>query len=154
MIVQYKYITWNPPYLTDEQELELGRQIALVGREHFVREFRKSISSSAAQANEAHLDAISRPTATGASSPLQRALKAADNGLQWAGVVFFLVVVVAGFVVMSASAWAHMFSIMIPLLVLVLCIWFVSVHFATRKFEKWVDHLVARYAAHVARGGK
>ena len=38
--VQYQYVTWNPPTLTEEQEVELGRQIALVGRDHFVREFR------------------------------------------------------------------------------------------------------------------
>ena len=37
MIVQYSYITWSPPKLTEEQILELGKQITLDGREQFTQ---------------------------------------------------------------------------------------------------------------------
>lgn len=157
MIVQYQYITWNPPHLTEEQELELGRQIALVGREHFVREFRKSIGKSAAQAHQARQSSPPPARDAAASSPLRRTLKALDNGLQWAGVVFIVALVVVGLVMMTGrdleQIFARMIPVMIPAMIIVLGIWFGSVYFATRKFERWIDHLVAKYAAHVARGG-
>ena len=153
MIVQYQYITWNPPHLTDEEELELGRQIALVGREHFVREFRKSIGKSAAQAYQARQSSPTPARDDADLSPLRRTLKALDNGLQWAGVVFIVVMVVVGLVLMTGRDLEQIFARMIPVMLIVLAIWFGSVHIATRKFERWIDHLVAKYAAHVARGG-
>jgi phosphotransferase system glucose/maltose/N-acetylglucosamine-specific IIC component len=59
-----------------------------------------------------------------------------------------------GLTLMTERDWGHLFASLIPLMVIVLAIYFVSFYFATRKFEKWIDRLVARYAAHVARGGK
>ena len=134
MIVQYQYVTWSPPNLTADEELEFGRQIALVGREHFVREFRKSIAKAKPQAQK-----------TGITSwpPAGR----------WAFVIIFGGFILFGLSLMTGSDWGRLFGRMIPLLVIVLGIYFVSVHFATRRFEKWIDSLVARYAAHVARGG-
>ena len=134
MIVQYQYITWNPPHLTEAEELEFGRQIALVGREHFVREFRKSIGKTKPQQEK---------TGIAAWSP----------GARWTFIVVFGGIMLFGLTQMTERDWGHLFARMIPLMVIVLGIYFVSVYFATRKFGKWIDHLVARYAAHVARGG-
>jgi len=39
-------------------------------------------------------------------------------------------------------------------IVMITGIYLVSMHFATRKFERWIDHLVAKYAAHAAKGGQ
>jgi hypothetical protein len=151
--VQYHYITWNPPHLTEAEELELGRQIALVGREHFVSEFRKSIGKSAAQAYQSRQNDSTPARENASSSPLRRAVKAVYNGLQWVGLILLIVMVVTGLVLMTGRDWGQMFARIIPLIIIVLGILLLSVYLATRKFERWVDHLVARYAAHVARKG-
>jgi hypothetical protein len=129
MMVQYSYVTWSPPSLTESQELELGRQIALVGREHFVREFRKSIGKS--------------------QQPRKGGIADWPPAARWAFIVVFGGFILFGLAQMDESAWRGL----VALLVMVLGIYFVSVYFATRKFERWIDRLVARYAAHVARGG-
>jgi hypothetical protein len=153
MIVYYQYIRWSPPHLTETEELELGRQIALMGREHFVREFRKSISKSAARVNEARHPVSSPPRENKDSSPVRKTLGALNDGLQWAGVVVFFVIVASGLVLMTGTDWGRLVAAIIPLSVIVLSIYFVSLYLAMRKFERWTDHLVAGYAAHVARGG-
>ena len=133
MIVQYQYITWNPPHLSEAEELELGRQIALVGREHFVKEFRKSIGKSAA---ESYQTRYANP------SPARKAFTYIILGIS-----------AVGLFLMTKKDWGNMMARLIPLLVIVLGIYLISLYLATRKFERWIDHLVARYAAHVARGG-
>ena len=135
MIVQYQYVTWSPANLTDEEELELGRQIALVGRDHFVRDFRKSIGKTKPQQQK---------TGIAAWSP----------GARWSFIIVFGGLMLYGLTLMTERDWGRLFARLIPLMVIVLGIYFVSVHFATRKFERWIDRLVGRYAAHVARGGK
>ena len=132
MLVQYQYVTWSPPNLTDADELELGRQIALLGREHFVRDFRPSIGK--AKPNHQRQGGI------GSWPPFAR----------WAYITVFSSLCLFGLALMDWRARRGLFAA----IVMVLGIYFVSVYFATRKFEKWIDRLVARYAAHVARGGK
>ena len=154
MIVQYQYIKWNPPHLTEAEELEFGRQIALVGREHFIREFRKSIGESAKNAHQNRHTNLATVEENVSQSPFRKIIKALDNGLQWAGVVFIFGIVIAGFVLMTGSDWSRIFARMVPLMIVVLGIYFVSVYLAARKFERWIDHLVSKYAAHVARDGK
>jgi hypothetical protein len=129
MIVQYQYVTWSPPSLTDEEELEYGRQIALVGREHFVREFRKSI--------------------LGSQQPKEGGISSWHPAARWAFTAAFVSLMLFGLTLMNERQWSGM----IMLMIMALAIYFVSAYFAARKYEKWIDHLVARYAAHVARGG-
>lgn len=135
MIVQYQYVIWSPPQLTEAQELELGRQIALVGRDHFVREFRKSIGKTK----------VGRKKTGIAAWP---------SGARWAFIVVFGGLMLFGALQMTGREWGQLFARMIVLSVFVLAIWFVSVYLAAQKFERWIDHLVAKYAAHVARGEK
>ncbi len=125
MMVPYSYLTWSPPHLSDEEELALGRQIAIQGREHFVAEFRKSIGKPKGQPEP--------PPAT----PLR---------------IFIAIIFVVGGLWFIASV--GMFPQVAVLIVIITGIYLVSMHFATRKFEKWIDQLVAKYAAHVARIGK
>jgi len=135
MVVQYKYITWNPPNLTQAEELELGREIALVGREHFVREFRKSINRGKPQQQK-----------TG--------IAAWPTGARWTFLVVFGGLMLFGLSQMTDRDWGDMARHIIPIMVIVFSIYFASVYFATRKFERWIDRLVARYAAHVASRDK
>jgi hypothetical protein len=58
--------------------------------------------------------------------------------------------VIFGLTRLDERAWLSVAVIF----VLVFGFYFVSYYFAKRKFENWIDHLVAKYAAHVARGGK
>ena len=131
--VQYRYVTWSPPYLTEEQQLELGRQIALQGRDHWVREFRESI---------------------GKPKPDEQRPKPS------AGAFYFGILFLAGMIYFYAFtedgrqlAARKLLPALIPIMIIAMSIWFGSVYLATRRFEKWVDSLVAKYAAHVARGG-
>jgi len=158
MIVQYQYITWSPPNLSEAEEVELGRQIALVGREHFVREFRKSIGKTAASVSQARHPDFSLTPQQNNSSPVRKAFKAIDQGLQWAGVFFILGLIVVGIVILTLKGdWGNLLARVmiaaIPVIIVVVGIYLASVYLATQKFEKWIDHLVARYAAYVARGG-
>jgi len=132
--VTYSYVTWNPPNLSDVEELELGRQIALVGREHFIREFRKSIGKRQQQQQKVGIAAWS-------------------PGARWTFIIVFVGLAIFGLSQMTEREWRSLSLRIIAILVVVLSIYFVSVYFATCKFEKWIDHLVSRYAAHVARGG-
>jgi Flp pilus assembly protein TadB len=123
--VKYSYVTWDPPYLSEEEELALGRQIAAQGREQFVAEFRKRMWKRKGQPK-------SQP-----ASPLKI----------FFAILFFIACI--SFIVAVGKG-----PLLVFLLVMVLGIYFVSMHFATRKFEKWVDRLVAKYAAHVAKGSQ
>jgi hypothetical protein len=131
MIVQYAYISWSAPRLTQEEAIELGRQIAMNGRESFVREFRKSLSKV---------------------KPEQQ-----QGGIQnWPAVARYAVLIAVlalcffGLTAMPAREWVRMFILM----AIVMCIYGMSAWFAYRRFCKWVDYLIANYAAHVARGGR
>jgi len=123
-------VTWNPPLLTPEQELEFGRQIALVGREHFVRDFRNSIGKTKPPQEKAGIAAW---------PPIVR----------WAFVIVVGAFLLFGLTLMTDRDWSRLFAY----LIFIVGVYLVSVYLATRKFEKWIDGLVAKYAAHVARGG-
>jgi hypothetical protein len=103
----------------------LGRQIAAQGRESFVADFRKNIGKTKGHAQ--------RPPPT----PLK---------------IFFAIIffVVCFAVIISAG----LFPVCAVLIIFVTGIYLVSLHLATRKFEKWVDMLISKYAAYVARGGR
>jgi hypothetical protein len=91
MIAQYQYITWNPPHLTEAEELEFGRQIALVGRDHFIREFRNSAGKTKPQQEK---------TGIAAWSPAAR----------WAFSIGFGGFVLFGLSLMTARDWGHLFN--------------------------------------------
>ena len=123
--IRYSYISWEPPKLTDEEELAMGREIAAQGREHFVAEFRKSIGRRKGQPER-------QPAAP----------------LKIFGAILFFVVGIS-FIVAVGMGPFLVFGI-----VVITGIYLLSMHFATRKFERWIDHLVAKYAAYVAKGGQ
>ena len=122
--VRYSYVTWNPPHLTNEEELALGRQIAAQGRESFVADFRKNIGKPKGQ--------VERKPAT----PLK----------MFFAIIFFVVC-------FAVIIGAGLFPFCAVIIIFITGIYLVSMHFATRKFEKWVDMLIAKYAAYVAKGG-
>ena len=134
MIVQYSYITWSPPNLRAEDRLELGRRIAAVGREQFAKEFRESIKM-------AHLK--NRPPRIGIAAWPEE-VRYIILTVFLGGMLIFLIKVGEG---------ERFLARFVPLAVIISLIYYGSVFFAVRRFNKWVDSLVAEYAAHAARGG-
>ena len=131
MIVQYSYITWSPPRLAPEEALELGRQIAVYGRETFIREFRKSLGKPRQPQQ-----------ATG--------VKKWPAPARYALIIAILGLCLFGLASMPAREWTRLFVLM----VMVMGIYGISAWVAYRRFCSWVDYLIANYAAHVARGGR
>ena len=141
----YSYISWNPPKLTEQEELELGRQIAIQGREHWVKEFRRSLGKSLQE--HAKKNPYESMNYTKNWNPVVRRI---FN-------VALAIMVLAGLCLMSEKDWkdlgARILSLLIPGAIIITAILLFSYHRATRKFDSWVDYLVAKYAAHVAKGG-
>ena len=131
MIVQYSYITWSPPRLTPDEALELGRQIAKNGRENFVHEFRKSLGKAKPQKQQSGIQKWPAPA-------------------RYALLIAVLALCLFGLASMPAREWTRLCVLM----VMVLGIYGISAWMAYRRFCKWVDYLIANYAADVARGGK
>ena len=129
MVVQYSYITWTPPRLAPEEALELGRQIAIRGRETFITEFRQSM---------------------GKCKPQQAKQLEKTTPARYIFNICILVLVLFGLFTMPGREWGRMFV----LILIFSAVYGISAWFAYRRFCKWVDYLVANYAAHVARGGK
>ena len=115
--------------MTQEDAIEFGRQIAMNGRENFVREFRKSLGKAKPQRQQ---------------SGIQNWPASARYALMLA----VLALCLFGLASMPAREWVRLFVLM----VMVMGIYGFSAWFAYRRFCKWVDYLIANYAAHVARG--
>jgi hypothetical protein len=116
---------------TQEEALELGRQIAMKGRESFVREFRKSLGKVKPQRQQSGIQHWSTPA-------------------QYSLLVAVLALCLFGLASMPAREWIRL----LVLMVMVMGIYGISSWFAYRRFCKWVDYLIANYATHVARGGQ
>lgn len=134
MIVQYSYISWSPPYLTEGEELELGQRIAAVGREQFEREFRESIK-------KAHLK----------NQTPKSGIAAWPEEIRY--IILIVLFGVGGLFLLRAGLAEQFMARLIPVCVIVMLVYYGSVFFAVRRFNKWVDRLIAKYASHVARGG-
>jgi hypothetical protein len=128
MIVRYSYISWNPPRLAPAEAIELGRQIALQGREPFIREFRKSLAKPTPQQQ-------------------RNSFKTWPAPARYALLIAVLALCLFGLVSMPAREWGRL----VLLMAMVMGIYGVSAWLAYRRFSKWVDYLIANYAAHIAK---
>jgi len=117
--------------LPQEEALDLGRQIAMHGRENFVREFRKSLGKPKHQQQPSGIQKWPAPA-------------------RYAFIVAILALCLFGLVSMPAREWTRL----LVLVVMVMAIYGISAWIAYRRFCNWVDYLIANYAAHVARGGR
>ncbi len=130
--VQYAYITWKPPKLTEEQGLELGKRISAIGKEQFEAEFRQSIRA-------AQLDG--RPPRTGVAA--------------WPEEVRYIILTIwlgGMLIVLIRLHEAERFlAALVPICMIVLLVYYGSIFLAVRRHNKWANDLVARYARHVAR---
>jgi hypothetical protein len=141
------YISWNPPKLTEEEELELGRQIAIQGRAHWSKEFRKSLGKSLKEHTKKNPNPYESMDYTKNWNPIVRKI---FN-------VALAIMILAGLCLMSENDWedfgVRMLTLLVPAVIIVTAILLFSYRHATQKFDSWVDYLVAKYAAHVAKGG-
>lgn len=131
MEVKFSYITWTPPKLTEEEEFEYGRQIAIQGREFWIKEFQKNVYRSVG-------NIAKQPPPQSKSSNLV------------GGVV--LIVCLLG-ICLDPHIRERFVRLIVVLSVFACAILFGSIYLAKRQFNHWVNGLVAKYAAHVAKGG-
>jgi hypothetical protein len=137
MLVQLTYFSWKPPKLTEQEELEFGRQIALQGREKWAKEFRKSLGKSVTKSYE------SMDYTKNWNSIIRRIFEVAIT-----------IMILGGLCLMTKDDWKNLGSILIPIAIIGVAVILVSYYWTTRKFDSWVDYLVAKYAAHIAKGGE
>ncbi|MBI4325415.1 MAG: hypothetical protein HY674_09140 [Chloroflexi bacterium] len=117
--------------MAPKDAIELGRQIAMHGRENFVREFRKSLGKAEPQQQQSGIQKWPAPA-------------------RYALLVAVFALCLFGLVSMTALEW----GLLLLLMVMALGIYGMSAWIAYRRFCRWVDYLIANYAAHVARGGR
>jgi hypothetical protein len=124
-------MSWNPPELSPEEELRLGEHIATVGRETFVAEFNKKLYRH---------ESSSRTAESANTNPKSVFFAAVALVL-----ILFLVIAYA-----PEALKAQIFSAG----AVVTIVWFGSIAWASHKFDRWVNRLLAQYAEHRAKSRK
>jgi Flp pilus assembly protein TadB len=121
MYVRYNLYFWTPPILTPEQEIQVGRQIVLEGRETFLKR-----APYLSDEDRRHVEAGKHYT------PKQRII------LCFIGVVFLIVLIV--------TAWPLLFGIIPIVLYSGGTLWH-----SRARYHRWVDEMIAKYAASAAQ---
>lgn len=121
MIVKFRLVWWDKPVLSDAEQIECGRKIALVGKEPFVDEFLKSAGS------ESYKKDIEYTAEQKVRSLIFVLLMGIGIYLLGKGKVFL---VILGFV---------------------LSLYFLSTAVSVLRLNLWLNELVKKYAAHVAK---
>lgn len=125
MFIPYNIYSWVPPKLTPEQEIQIGKEIAQEGREKFLRRYHPYLSK---KEQERITDAEDWTTT-------QR-IRVIVIGVLFLGAIIFFA--------------APVFVIALPAIVIVLAVSLGSMYFARSRYRRWVDEMIAKYAAHVA----
>lgn len=129
MYVKYSLYFWNPPILTPQQEIEVGRMFTEMGREAAIKR------APYLAANErAHMAAAQHRTAG-----------------QWAILMLIAVAFFGGcaWVIVSNRVLLVTFGIaLIPLLAFSLP----TLLSSRRRYERWVDLMMARYVKALQQG--
>ena len=127
MVVGYYLFNWKRPQLSEAEEIEFGRQIALRGREQFIRDFRRSMKR--------------RPKREKQQFTPGRILLTILMG----GLCLF------GLVSMTASDYKELGLRLVfvggPAGLLCSLFTYMSMRDCERRFREWMDFLVAKYAS-------
>ena len=141
----YSYVSWSPPKLSEQEELELGRQIAIQGRDHWANEFRKSMSKSLKE-HAKTTPSESMDYTRNWNPHIRRIFR-----------IGLAIMVITGLRLMNQKEWGNLerklLSVVVPATIIFTVILVLSYRRATSRFENWVDYLVSKYASHVAKGG-
>jgi hypothetical protein len=123
MLFRYNLYFWTPPKLTPEQEIEIGRQIVVVGRDAFLQR-----TPYLSERESKHVEAGKQLTRR------QRIILAVVGvPLMIAALAALPLVILLGagaVVIYSGSTLLHSRSL----------------------YRRWVDDMIAKYAASVAQG--
>jgi len=125
MYILYNIYSWNPPKLTPEQEIYLGREIALAGREAFLRRYHPYLSKK----EQAQVQMSQNMTTS------QKIKALIIGALFFAPMIFFgpavpLVLLVAFVPIVGLSMGSLLLS--------------------RNRYRRWVDEMIGKYAKHVA----
>lgn len=123
MVTYAAYFTWSPPTLTEAEEIEFGRQIALHGEDSFKKQFWESFS---------------------------KAKFTKDQGKAGPGFWIFLgALITLGVVFLPARELLA--SLVAGIMAGVIL--GVSAMIGYMRFQSWLNRLKSKYAAYVAKGG-
>ena len=166
LIIRYHTLDWTPPILSQDEEIELGRQIALVGRDHFMREFRKSLKLAKPPPPPTQPPP---PPVTSPKTYPALILHIITTVIAWVYLTILVLALIAFILLLiwglfnisdftiSTREWRYIL-VKIGVTTAIVSV-FVAGHYAIsawlaqRRYSRWIDSLVTRYAAHIARGG-
>jgi hypothetical protein len=125
--VKYNIYLWGPPTLTPEQEIEIGREIALRGRDYF------------------------RQRAPYLSNEEQQRIEDAKHYTRGHKIKIIVVAILLFgpcivFISRTPRIWVPFLIALVPILVLSLG----SLLHARARYHKWINEMLAKYATHVA----
>ena len=127
MYVAYYLFNWKRPRLSEADEIELGRQIALHGREHFITDFRRS---------------------------MRRFPKKERKEWSPGKILLFILVsgvCLSGLISMDMSDYKRLGLKLLfvggPAIVICLFFTHMSMRSSEKELREWMDYLVAKYAS-------
>jgi hypothetical protein len=136
-MIKYFIYFWSPPTLAYEEEVEVGKQIVLMGREKFL-ELTPYLSQEGRSRNKYY-----------------RNLRNNNPGrYAWTVLIAVSFFAIAIYTIIATN---HLANFLIVLLIAGVPIGLLSIGSmmsARARYRRWVDEMVAKYAAHMAKLGE
>jgi multisubunit Na+/H+ antiporter MnhG subunit len=124
-LVRYRLYSWSRPKLTLEEEVAVGHEIAIKGKDIFLRQ-------------TPYLSAVERQR-------IENAKK--QTVAQKIGVIALAVLFFGPAIIFLGVDWTRFLIVLVPVLIVSIG----SLLAAKASYRKWVDEMLAKYAAHVAK---
>lgn len=123
MYVRYNIYLWTPPKLTAQEEIQIGRQIVLEGRDVFLQK-----APYLSENEQRYIESAKHRTPT-----------------QW---VILWVIALGVAIPVLIVAWIPFLIVLVPVLIFS----GTSLLHARARYRNWVDEMIGKYAAYVAKG--
>ncbi len=124
-LVRYRLYSWSRPKLTLEEEIAVGREIAVKGKDVFLRQ-------------APYLSEIERQR-------IENAKK--QTAVQKIGIIVLAVIFFGPAIIFLGADWIRILIVLVPVLIVSIG----SLLTAKASYRKWADEMVTKYAAHVAK---
>jgi hypothetical protein len=124
-LVRYRLYSWSRPKLTLEEEIAVGREIAIKGKDVFLHQ-------------APYLSEIERQR-------IENAKK--QTVVQKIGMIVLAILFFGPAIIFLRADWIRILIVLVPVLIVSIG----SLLAAKASYRKWVDEMVAKYAAHVAK---
>jgi hypothetical protein len=124
-LVRYRLYSWSRPKLTLEEEIAIGREIAIKGKDVFLRQ-------------APYLSEIERQRIENASK---------QTVVQKIGIITLAALFFGPVIIFLGVTWIRILIVLVPVLIVSIG----SLLAAKASYRKWVDEMVAKYAAQIAK---